>query len=120
PGGQAEGEAAEGILHVSGAVKADKFLSQHGVSRLGVHSQNQSAKARDGLKPLEQLRHMGKLPSVYNQAHQNLPGHSSPADENMPQKALVGRLIVYSYPVLVYIIHNQVFHLLGFLRENLT
>ena len=47
PGGEAEIQAAEGVLDVAGAVEGDEFVAQHRVALLGVDGEDQCGEAGD-------------------------------------------------------------------------
>ncbi len=117
-GGQAENKATQRILNIAGAVKRDKAVPQHGVPLPFVDGQYQGRKARDLFQPIDQDFRMGKGFPVYYQAHQNLAGNSAPADIDMPQKPLVGSLVINGDMKLVYITDNNIPNGVAFLRED--
>ena len=118
PGGQAEIQAAEGVLDIAGAVEGEKAVAQHGVAPLRVHGQHQRGKAGNPAQPLDERFRPGDFFPVHRETHQNLPGHRAPADVNMPQKPLAGGLVVDADPVLVYIINYRILRGVDLLREN--
>ena len=99
-------------------MEGDESVTQHRVALFGIDGQHQGGKAGDLFQPLQQLLHLGKLLTVAHKAHQHLPGNHAPADIDMPQQSLVGSFIVDRNAELVDIIHNRVFHSIGFLRQN--
>ena len=117
-GGQAEIQAAQGILNKAGAIEGDEFVAQDGVALFGVHAEHQGRKARDPLEPLHQLRHAGELSPVDCQAHQNLPGDLSPADVDVPQQAGVGGLVVDRDAAAVDVIDHGILYLIRLLGED--
>ena len=118
PGGQAEIQAAEGVLDIAGAVEGEKAVAQHGVAPLRVHGQHQRGKAGNPTQPLDERFRPGNFFPVHRETYQNLPGHRAPADVNMPQKPLAGGLVVDADPVLVYIINYRILRGVDLLREN--
>ena len=120
PGGQPEGQAAEGVLDIALAVEGEKSVPQHGVALFGVDAEHQSGKAGDLLEPLNQLLRTGDFLPVDDKAHQNLSGNRPPADIDVPQKPLVRHFVIGSHPILVDIIHNRSLHGIGLLRQNIA
>ena len=119
-GGQPEGQPAQGILDIAGAVEGDEFISQHGVAGLGVHAEYQGGEAVDLLKPLDQRLRAGELAAVGDDTHEDLPGDSPPADIDMADDALAGGFVIGIDPILVHIVDHGGFHKIRLLRQDQT
>ena len=119
-GAQAEGQAAEGVLDVAGAVDGDELIAQDGVALLGIDAQHQGGEAVDLLQAGHQLVDLGNGAAVDDQAHQNLPRHSTTADVDVAQEALAGGLVVNGDLVLVDVFHHRVLDLIGLGGEDQT
>ena len=117
-GGQAELEAAEGILDEARAIERDEFIPQHGVALFGVDAEHQGGEAGDFFQTVNQLLCVGQLLPVCHQADENLAGHRAPADIDVAQQTPVGNFVVGGDMELIYIIHYRILHHVRFLGEN--
>ena len=118
PGGEPEGEAAEGVLDVAGAVEGDELIPQDGIALFRVHGEDQRGEAGDFLQPLQQLFRLGELFTVNYKTYQHLLRYRAPADVDVAQEPLVGFLVIDRDPELVHIVHHRVLDGIGLLREN--
>ena len=119
-GGQPEGKPAESILNIARAAEGDKLVAQDGVALFGVDAQHQAGKAGHSLQPFDEPLRPGQLAAIDHQAHQHLAGHRAPAHIDVAQQAAVGFFVIRGDVVLVYIIYNDVFDPVGFLRQDQT
>ena len=72
------------------------------------------------MQSADEIVDMGQFSAVDTKTHQHLLGNCAPADIDVPQKSLMSSFVIDADTVMVYIIHNQRFDLVGFCRQNMA